>query len=414
MKPIITSLMEADFYKFTMAQVAWKRFPDAQVRYGFKNRTKGVLLADVVPVEQLREELDHVRTLRFTFEEIEFLRTCPRLPPGLFSDGYLAFLAGLQLPEYSVEKEDGQYRIEVAGKWPEAIFWETLILNVVNELYFREVRRIHDRLDNSDRADVLWREGSSRLQAKIARLKALPDARVMEFGNRRRFSATWQETVLNYLMDEIPTHLIGTSNVRLAMAYGLRPSGTFAHEMYMVYSGLFRSSDEELRSSHNLVLRHWWEEYGAALSVALTDTYGSDFFFRDLSPEQARDWKWLRHDSGDPIAFGERAIAFYEGLGIDAKEKGIVYSDGLDIDVIERLHARFYGRINLTYGWGTNLTNDLGYKALSLVMKAIEANGNALVKLSDNPEKATGPADLVERFIRVFGHVPGAAEECTY
>lgn len=414
MKPIITSLMEADFYKFTMAQVAWKRFPDAQVRYGFKNRTKGVRLADVVPEEELREELDHVRTLRFTFEEIEFLRTCPRLPQGLFADGYLAFLAGLQLPEYAIEKDDGQYRIEVAGKWPEAIFWETLILNVVNELYFRELRRIHDRLDNADRADVLWREGSSRLQAKIARLKALPEARVMEFGNRRRFSGTWQETVLNYLMDEIPTHLIGTSNVRLAMAYGLRPSGTFAHEMYMVYSGLFRSSDEELRSSHNLVLQHWWEEYGAALSVALTDTYGSDFFFRDLTPEQARDWKWLRHDSGDPIAFGERAIAFYESLGIDAKEKGIVYSDGLDIDVIERLHARFYGRINLTYGWGTNLTNDLGYKALSLVMKAVEANGNALVKLSDNPEKATGPAGLVERFIRVFGHVPGPAEECTY
>jgi nicotinate phosphoribosyltransferase len=318
------------------------------------------------------------------------------------------------MPEVLIEKNEDRYRIETAGKWPEAIFWETLILNIVNELYFRGRLEADGVTTDTDRLEAFWRGGSERLRDKIARLKLLPDAHVMEFGNRRRFSGSWQETVVNYLMDEIPTSLIGTSNVRLAMNYGLKPSGTFAHEMYMIYSGLFRGSDEELRSSHNLVLRHWWEEYGEPLSVALTDTYGSGFFFRDLSPEQAANWKWLRHDSGDPFAFGERAIAFYQGLGIDPAGKGIVYSDGLDIDVIERIHARFAGRIGLVYGWGTNLTNDLGYPALSLVMKAIEANGNRLVKLSDNPAKATGPADEVERFKRVFGYEEGERVECTY
>ena len=414
MKPIITSLLEADFYKFTMAQLAFKRFPDAQVRYGFKNRTKGVALAEHVPIERLREEIEHVRTLRFTEEELAFLRTCPRLPEKLFAEEFLSFLGGLRMPEVLIEQDGGDYRIETAGKWPEAIFWETLILNLVNELYFRAKLEQDGVNEDAERLEAFWRGGAERLRDKIARFKLLPDAHVMEFGNRRRFSRSWQETVVNYLMDECPTQLIGTSNVRLAMAYGLKPSGTFAHEMYMIYSGLFRGSEEELRSSHNLVLRHWWEEYGAPLSVALTDTYGSGFFFRDMTPEQAAAWKWLRHDSGDPIAFGERAIAFYEGLGIDAKEKGIVYSDGLDIDVIERIHARFHGRIGLVYGWGTNLTNDLGYKALSLVMKAIEANGNRLVKLSDNPEKATGPADLVELFKRLFGYEEGERVECTY
>jgi len=414
MKPIITSLLEADFYKFTMAQVAWKRFPDADVRYGFTNRTKGVPLVDVVPLERLREEIEHVRTLRFSEEELAFLRTCPRLPQGLFTDGFLGFLGGLRMPEVLIERTDDRFRIETAGKWPEAIFWETLVLNIVNELYFRGRLEADGVSSDPDRREAFWRGGSERLRDKIARLKLLPDAHVMEFGNRRRFSATWQETVVNYLMDEIPTSLIGTSNVRLAMNYGLKPSGTFAHEMYMIYSGLFRGSDEELRSSHNLVLQHWWEDYGAPLSVALTDTYGSGFFFRDMSPEQAANWKWLRHDSGDPIAFGERAIAFYQALGIDPVEKGIVYSDGLDIDAIERIHGRFAGRIGLVYGWGTNLTNDLGYPALSLVMKAIEAGGNRLVKLSDNPAKATGPADLVELFKSVFGYEEGERVECTY
>lgn len=414
MKPIIDSLLEPDFYKFTMAQVVAKRHPDVPVRYGFKNRTKGAALANVVPIERLREELDHVRTLRFTEEEIDYLRRCPQLPQGLFSEEFLGRLAALRLPEVLVEKVDGDYRIETAGPWPEAIWWETMILNVVNELYYRGLMAADGIVGDKAREEAFWREGSARLRDKIARLKLLPDAKIVEFGNRRRFSATWQETVLNVLMDEAPTHLVGTSNVRLAKAYGLKPSGTFAHEMYMVYSGIFRGSDEELRGSHNRVLQDWWAEYGEALAVALTDTYGSDFFFRDLSPEQARQWKFLRHDSGDPIAFGEKAIAFYQGLGIDPATKGVVYSDGLDVATIARIHERFAGRIGLLYGWGTNLTNDLGYKPLSLVMKAIEANGLPTVKLSDNPAKATGPADLVERFIRVFGHVPGSETECTY
>lgn len=414
MKPIISSLLEPDFYKFTMAQLVWSLHRDVPVRYGFTNRTASVPLADVVPESRLREEIAHVRSLRFTEEELAFLRDCPQHPKGLFRDGFLSFLAGLRLPEVAVEKVGGQFRIETAGPWPEAIWWETMLLNIVNELYYRELMAKDGIAADKERGDALWREGSRRLREKIARLKGIPDARIIEFGNRRRFSGTWQETVLNVLMDEVPTQLVGTSNVRLAKAYGVKASGTFAHELYMVYSGIYRGSDDELRGSHNRVLRDWWDMYGEALAVALTDTYGSGFFFRDLSPEQAAQWKWLRHDSGDPEAFGEKAVAFYQGLGIDPASKGIVYSDGLDIEVIERLHRRFNGRIGLLYGWGTNLTNDLGYKPLSLVMKAVESCGMPTVKLSDNPAKATGPAELVERFMRVFGAVEGERVECTY
>lgn len=412
--PIVTSLMEADFYKFTMGQLVFEKFPEARVRYAFTNRTKDVRLADVVPEGRLREELDHVRSLRFAPEDVDYLRTCPQLRPGTFSERYLASLSTLALPEYELEVVDGQFRIEVEREWPDAILWETLGLNIAVELYVRQRMTDDGIRTDPDRDDAFWKAGWDRLRDKVERFKKLDGAQLMEFGNRRHASGSWHGAVLNYLMDELPTQLVGTSNVHLARTYGLRPCGTFAHELFMVYAGLLGETDEGLRGSHNRVLRDWRERYGDDLSVALTDTFGSDFFFRDFMPEQAREWKGLRHDSGDPFAFGERAIAFYEAHGVDPKDKLLVYSDGLDIDRIERLHARFAGRIGLLYGWGTNLTNDLGYRTLSLVMKPVSVDGRPVVKLSDNPAKASGPKEVVDRHVRVFSYVPGTAEECTY
>jgi nicotinate phosphoribosyltransferase len=207
---------------------------------------------------------------------------------------------------------------------------------------------------------------------------------------------------------------MGTSNVYFARKYSLAPIGTMAHEMFMVMSGVMHGTDETIYASHNRVLQDWWDYYGFDLSIALTDTYGSDFFFRDLSLEQARNWKGLRQDSGDPVAFGEKAIRFYESRGIDPREKLIVFSDGLDIESIYQLTEHFAGRIKIAFGWGTNLTNDLGFGALSLVVKVVESCGHGTVKLSDNLAKAIGTPEDIERFKRVFGYTGTLFEACRY
>ena len=190
--------------------------------------------------------------------------------------------------------------------------------------------------------------------------------------------------------------------------------GTNAHEEDMAMSGIMHGSDDEIRNSHQKVLQEWWEEYGWALSIALTDTYGTDFFFKDMTYEQARDWKGLRHDSGDPFKFGDRAIAFYQHYGIDPREKLLVFSDGLDVDTIIRLADYFAGRIKVTFGWGTNLTNDLGFPAISIIIKLLESNGHGTVKLSDNLAKAMGKPEDIERFKRIFGYTGTTYEKVRY
>lgn len=205
---------------------------------------------------------------------------------------------------------------------------------------------------------------------------------------RWRFSRDWQTYVDRILAGGLPGQFLGTSETESAMEHGLVPMGTSAHEMYMVMPGIMHESDESIRPSHNRALQDWWKEYGWGLSIALTDTYGSDFFFRDMAAEQARAWKGQRHDSGDPFAFGEKALAFYQRQGVDAREKMLIFSDGLDLETILRLAERFAGRVKVSFGWGTNLTNDLGFPALSLVVKAVEADGHPTVKLSDNLAKA--------------------------
>ena len=180
--------------------------------------------------------------------------------------------------------------------------------------------------------------------------------------------------------------------------------GTSAHELNMVMSSIMNESDDRIRASHNRVLKDWWELYGWGLSVAVTDTYGSEFFFRDMTKSQARAWKGLRHDSGDPFEFGERAVGFYEDCGIDPKEKLLIFSDGLELDTILELSERFHGRVKLSFGWRTNLTNDMGIDPIAIVVKAVEACGTRTVKLSDNLAKATGSKEDIERFKRIFGH----------
>jgi nicotinate phosphoribosyltransferase len=198
------------------------------------------------------------------------------------------------------------------------------------------------------------------------------------------------------------------------MKHDLLPMGTKAHEMDMALSGIMHGNDDEIRASHNKVLQDWWEEYGEGLSIALTDTYGTDFFFRDMAPQQAREWKGLRQDSGDPFEFGEKAIEFYKRCEVDPREKLIVFSDGLDVETIVKLADSLANRIKVTFGWGTNLTNDLGFPALSLIVKLMESNGYGTVKLSDNLAKALGNAEDVERFKHIFGYTGTMYKEVKY
>ncbi len=398
MSGIIRSLLDIDFYKLTMGQVAFLRHRDVPVTYALANRTKAVSLPAFVDAQELRAELDHVQTLRFTTAELEFLRESVHIPAGLFSERFLAFLAGLRLPDVDLAVAPATFEIEVSGAWPETILWETLILSIVTELYGRSVLRHHGATAEDART-----EGSRRLNAKIDRLRSDPRVRFSDFGTRRRFSRDWQRHVIETLALELPGQLLGTSNVLLAKELDLRPIGTFAHEMDMIFSGIYHGSDDEIRASHNRVLETWWEQYGEAMSIALTDTYGTDFFLRDFTPAQARAWRGLRHDSGDPFAFGEKAIAFYEGLGIDPRTKQIVFSDGLEVDSMLRLVDRFDGRIQVVFGWGTNLTNDVGFDPPSLIVKAVSACGHATVKLCDNLDKAIGSPGDIDRFKRIFG-----------
>jgi nicotinate phosphoribosyltransferase len=402
--PIIKSLLDIDFYKFTMGRLVFNWYREVPVKYTLQNRNSLVRLADYVQKRDLRRELDHVRTLRFNNSELHFLRGTNEYGDRMFPEEYLDFLRNLQLPEYDLEQVDGSYRLEFPGAWSEAIYWETLALAIISELYCRSLM---SPLSDFER-DIVYARGKLRLAEKIKALREKPDVTFVDFGTRRRFSREWQFYVDRTLSSELPSQFLGTSNTAAAMEYGLIPMGTSAHEMFMVMAGIMHGSDDEIRSSHNHVLQDWWHEYGPGLSIALTDNYGTDFFFRDMTEEQARTWKGLRHDSGNPFDFGEKALAFYRNHGIDPREKMLIFSDGLDLDAIVSLADHFAGKIKVSFGWGTNLTNDLGLEPLSLVIKVIDANGNPAVKLTDNLSKASGrPADI-ERYTSSF------SEPCRY
>lgn len=408
--PIMQSLLDVDFYKFTMGHWVFKRYPDVPVRYAFTNRTARVRLAEYIDEADLRHELDQAQTLQASVSELHYLRGTNEYGERLFSEDYLQFLRTLRLPPYELHYADSTFRLEFVGKWSEAIYWETLALSIINELYYRARM---ERLSTFER-DTVLATGTLRLAEKITALRSRPEITVSDFGTRRRFSRSWQQYVNTVMAQELPGQFLGTSNTAQAMQYSLLPIGTLAHELYMVMAGIMAHDDATLHASHNRVLQEWWEEYGFGLSIALTDTYGTDFFFNDMTADQARAWKGLRQDSGDPIAMGEQAIAFYQRHGIDPREKLLVFSDGLDVGMILTLAEHFAGRLRVTFGWGTNLTNDLGFEPLSLVVKVVEANGQRTVKLSDNLAKATGQPQDIERFKRVFGHTVTTFNTCTY
>lgn len=383
-----------DYYKATMSQVEYSKIPDAVVTFELKNRGNN-RLSEYVPPEQLRERLAAVQH-GWTSEELAYLASIANQVDGSpqFTRKFLDYLADNELPPVDITTDEtGELAIQTTGPAPLVTFWETVIMSELNELYFT------NKLEASGSSlGELYAEGDRRLDEKITRLKARPDITFSDFGTRRRFSYAWQKHVIERVATELPENFTGTSNIYLAHELGLKPIGTFAHELPMIYSGLEDARGNNPMNGHNRVLQDWEEVYKGDLSTALTDTFTSEFFFADFTPTQAERWKSLRHDSGDPFEFGERVIEFYNNLNIEPTEKTIVFSDGLDIGTILRLADYFKGRINVVFGWGTTLTNDLGCKANNFVMKAVAVNATPTVKLSDVGGKHTGPIEKIEYY----------------
>jgi nicotinate phosphoribosyltransferase len=389
---------ELDFYKTTMSQVAYEKQPDAGVTFQLKNRSHESLFA-YIDKDTLQSRLNTIAERGFDDEELVYLGSLSLDDKPLFSETYIDYLRSHELPPITVDVTDFSVDIQVAstGDWPIVTFWETVTMAEINELYF-ETLVARNGIDIT----ALYDEGDERLSQKIARLHANPGIKIADFGTRRHFSYRWQKYVVERLANELPKQFIGSSNVGLSKQLGTQPVGTFAHEMPMVYAALADKHGETVRPSHNAMLDDWYSRYGSTLSIALTDTFGSDFFFADFGGERAAAWRGIRHDSGDPIAFGEKAISFYQQHGIDPTTKTIVFSDGLTIDDIVTLYNHFEGRIKTVFGWGTSLTNDLGIPALNIVMKATMVDGTPTVKLSDVSGKHTGDDASVERYIHEF------------
>lgn len=421
---IVTSLADDDFYKMSMAGLIASdpRLDAATVKFAFKNRTASVELAHRISEADIRRELDHARTLKFTETGLRYYGghfVSETTPTGevnrrMFDQPLVDRLRPYQLPPYHLIKEvNGTYTLEASGPWFDTTFWEIHILQVMAQLYFESLIA---KMSPFERR-CAWAQAEVRLLEKIRILKRHPDITITDFGTRRRACLAWQRFVNEVLLNELgPRQFRGSSNVMLSMENHTVPMGTFAHELVMGMSGIMHGTNEEIAASQNALLDLWYNHYGQSLSVALSDTYGSDYFFRTFGAERAALWKGTRQDSGDPFVYGEKQLEFYKSVGVDPSKKLIVFSDGLDVDTIVELYERFRGRINVTFGWGTNLTNDFGpgLEPLSLVMKLLECNGHRTVKLSDNLDKAMGKPEDVERYKRIFGYTGTFAKAPRY
>ncbi|TCV00664.1 nicotinate phosphoribosyltransferase [Paracandidimonas soli] len=390
---VITSLLDTDLYKFSMMQVVLHQFPAAQVEYRYKCRTPGVNLRPYL--DEIREEIRHLCTLRFTEAELDYLG-------GLrfIKSDFVDFLRLFHLQERSISvtegAEPGEIAISVKGSWLHTILFEIPVLAIVNEVYFRNVC-----------PEPAWEEGRKRLQSKMQLVlddPALADFRVADYGTRRRFSKKWHEEVVITMKSQMGMHFAGTSNVWLAMKHGVTPLGTMAHEYLQACQAL----GPRLRDSQVFALEVWAKEYRGDLGIALSDVYGMDAFLRDFDMYFCKLFDGARHDSGDPFVWGERLLAHYEKHRADPRTKTLVFSDGLTIPKAIELAKRFAGRCKVSFGIGTNLTNDLGHEPLQIVMKMVRCNGQPVAKVSDAPEKTMCDDPAYLAYLRQVFELPPA------
>ena len=432
MDPIVRSRLDNDFYIYSMGQIVHEKHPSTIVDFDLTNRSGHVRLADHIDIGELREQLDHAKSLRYGKSELIVLQGQTYAGvSNMFSGGYIDRLRRSTLTDYelTVDKEAGQFNLRTGGKWLDSMQWEIHSLAIVNELYARAMMR---KLSKAQ-LDIMYARAKTRLYAKLERIKnEAPDMQVSEFGTRRRHGFLWQKYVVEMMMEVLGDQFIGTSNVLLAQQLGLEAKGTSAHQMPMVYAALAaKDGNEAIRQSQYQVMLDHQSVYGEHLRVFLPDTFGTTQFLEN-APNWVQWWAGFRPDSKDAFEAGEEAIAFWKHMSQDPKKKLCLFADGLDIEIpgaplngtdMIAVHNRFKGRIMDGYGWGTNATNSFGgcvpgepdmMKAISIVMKAVSANGHPTVKISDNPSKAKSndPAEL-ERYLRLFGHAGIGAERAT-
>ena len=405
--PIIRSLLDTDVYKLLMLQTIWKECAEVPVTFSLINRSSHVCLADEIDEAELREQLDHARSIRLTKKERIWLAGNTFYgKERLFSPEFLAWLGDYRLPEYDLRVEGGQFRIDFSGPWAAVTLWEIPVLSIICELRSRAAIKGIGRFE----LDVLYARAKAKLWAKVVRLNALPDLRIADFGTRRRHSFLWQRWCVEAMKEGLSEKFTGTSNVLHAMELDIEAIGTNGHELPMVQATM-SAGDRELLHVPYAVLESWQRTYEGNLLIVLPDTFGTTAFLRH-APHWVAQWSGFRIDSKDPVEGGEEIVAWWKAMGEDPREKMLIFSDGLDIDGIERAYRHFTGRVRLGFGWGTLLTNDLrdcspvrapGLDPISLVCKATRANRQPTVKLSDNLEKASGPAEIIEHYKQVFG-----------
>ena len=410
---IITSLLDTDLYKFTMMQVVLHQFPGAQVEYRFQCRNAGVAATgdrarfDLAPyVGEIRDEIRSLCTLHFHDEELAYLRSL-----RFIKSDFVDFLGLFHLNEKYITVQplpSGEIDVCIRGPWLHTILFEIPVLAIVNEVYFRNTHKLPDLV-----------EGRRRLGVKIGLLRGdgLFDLKIADYGTRRRFSRSWHEEVLRVLSVGLGTgqspgqangtagQLAGTSNVLFAMKLGLTPLGTMAHEYLQACQAL----GPRLRDSQIYGLESWAKEYRGDLGIALSDVYGIDAFLRDFDMYFCKLFDGARHDSGDPFSWGERMLAHYTRNRVDPRTKTLIFSDGLTVPRTIELYEQFRGRCQLAFGIGTNLTNDLGYEPLQIVIKMVRCNGQPVAKLSDTPSKNMCDDERYMGYLRQVFEIPQVA-----
>ena len=439
--PITRSLLDTDFYKLLMLQFIWKNFPATHTSFTLLNRTPTVRLGELIGMEELREQLDAVKNLRFHKSELIWLAGNTFYGRrGIFEPAFLEWLEkDFRLSGYELAVEDGQIALRFSGPWTATTLWEIYALTIIDELKTRASLKKLSELE----LDILYARAKTRLFEKMERLRGVPRLNVSDFGTRRRHSFLWQEYVVTAMRDVLGEAFTGSSNTYLAYKHDLEAIGTNAHELPMALAAM-ANNDHELKQAQYNLLALWQQSYQGELLILLPDTFGTTQFLEN-APEWVTGWTGQRIDSKDPFVAGDEYIAWLERHNCDPRKKRLIASDALDVNQILALHAYFSGRIRngaqpsdfqrasdfldekrwvderrirFSAGWGTFLTNDFrgcnpqgneGFDPVSLVCKLSEVEGRPAVKLSDNYLKALGDPAEVERYRRVFG-AAGVAE----
>ncbi len=393
---MLTSLLDTDLYKFTMMQVVLHQFPSAQVEYRFRCRTEAV---DLTLIEApFRAALTQLCELRFSEDELTYLRNLRYIKPD-----FVDFLRLFQLNEAYVELDTRHgLDIRIRGPWLHTILFEVPLLAIINELYFQALGSVPDL--------TIARK---KLAEKISQIQNHADAArftFSDFGTRRRFSGAWQQEVVHTLKHELPQQLSGTSNVLIAKTLGISAIGTMAHE----YLQAFQALGPRLADSQRAAFEAWAKEYRGDLGIALSDVVGMDAFLRDFDLYFCKLFDGVRHDSGDPVEWGEKMLAHYQEHRIDAIAKTLVFSDGLTVPKALMLHDLFIGRTKPVFGIGTNLTCDVGVSPINIVIKMVSCNGQPVAKLSDSPGKTMCDDPLYLAYLKqVFSAHPAPSSFAT-